>query len=73
LRDLLPEAAWGGDVAGKRGKRSGGGGERIPRKRKRMEKDVDCKESEKEEVVKEVEKAVRRMMRKGVGKRKVRL
>ena len=38
-----------------------------------MEKDVDCKESEEEEVVKEVEKAVRRMMRKGVGKRKVRL
>jgi hypothetical protein len=49
------------------------GGERIPRKRKRMEKDVDCKEREEEEVVKEVEKAVRRMMRKGVGKRKVRL
>jgi hypothetical protein len=40
-------------------------------KRKRPEKDFDGEESEEEEVVKEVEKVVRRMMRTAVGKRKL--
>jgi hypothetical protein len=63
----------GSDVGRTKGEIGGEEGILRRSKRKIPEKDVDGEKSEEEEVVKEFEKVVRRMMRTAVGKRKLQL